>query len=82
MTRLDEIEARLAATDRGIGAFSMLRPEFDALVKFAREVESLAGEWTFKGKGEPDDMPDEFQLTTDECAFALRKRLDALGGAS
>jgi hypothetical protein len=38
-------------------------------------VRDLAAELTFKGKGEPDDMPDEFELVRDEVAYMIRKRL-------
>lgn len=41
MNRLDEIAARLEATDNGYGAFSAMRPEFDALLAVVREVAGL-----------------------------------------
>lgn len=41
MTRLDEIAARLEAADNGYGAFSAMRPEFDALLAVVREVAGL-----------------------------------------
>lgn len=74
MTRLDEIEQRLAAATTQ-AAISALRPEFEALVKFARAVEAAEKKWRQVSQPYPHTAHDDVRFRSE--VLAARRDLEA-----